>query len=72
MLSSKCIETNLLLFCRYSTTAHIENILYIYRGVYVSGKCLSLVLMLLWEQLGNSNLGKLLLAHYDATVRRTT
>ena len=47
--------------------------IYTYRGVFDSGKHLSLVLMLLWEQLvflvlGNSNLRNLLLAQYGPTV----
>ena len=62
-----------MLLYHYSTTGYFENILYTYRGVYVSGKRLPLVLMLLWEYLvflllDNSNLGKLLLAQYGPTV----
>ncbi len=36
-----------MLLYHYSTTGYFENILYTYRGVYVSGIRLPLVLMLL-------------------------
>jgi hypothetical protein len=40
-----------MLLYHYSTTGYFENILYTYRGVYISGKRLPLVLMLLLEHL---------------------